>query len=59
MLNLKSFHLVFVWFAIVLTSGLGFWGLFNHYVALGVVSLAVGVLLVLYAARFARKIERI
>jgi hypothetical protein len=58
MLNLKAFHLFFIGLAIVLTSGFGFWGLFNHYPLLGSISLVVGIVLVFYAANFARKAEK-
>jgi hypothetical protein len=57
-LSLKSFHLVFVAIAIVLTAGFGIWGLLNNYAAAGSLSLIVGALLVLYGAYFAGRAQR-
>jgi len=59
MLNLKSFHVLFIALAIVLMSGFGVWGLLNDYKLLGVISLAIGVLLVIYGAYFAARTQRI
>jgi hypothetical protein len=59
MLSLKSFHLFFIALSIILTSALGVWGLFNHYVLLGLISLGMSILLVLYEAYFASKAQRI
>jgi hypothetical protein len=57
-LSLKSFHLVFIAIAIVLTAGFGIWGLLNHYPVAGSLSLIVGALLVLYGAYFAGRAQR-
>jgi hypothetical protein len=57
-LSLKSFHLVFIAIAIVLTAGFGIWGLLNHYATAGSVSLIVGALLILYGANFAGRAQR-
>ena len=54
-LSLKSFHLVFIAIAIVLTAGVGSWALFNGYPMGGVFTLIAGVLLILYLAYFARR----
>jgi hypothetical protein len=59
MLTLKSFHLLLIAISIVLTAGVGMWGLLNQYHVLGVLSLSVGVLLVVYGAYFAAKAQRI
>jgi len=59
MLDLKSFHLVFIWIAIVVTAGVGVWALLNGYPVLGVISLAVGVALIVYSAVFARRAQRV
>jgi hypothetical protein len=59
MLTLKSFHLFLIALSIVLTAGVGMWGLLNHYQTLGAVSLALSVLLVAYGAYFAAKAQRI
>ena len=59
MLSLKSFHLVILAFAIIVTAGLGMWGLLNSYRLLGAISLGAGVLLVVYGGYFAANSERI
>jgi membrane protein implicated in regulation of membrane protease activity len=59
MLDLKSFHMFFIWLAIVVTAGVGVWGLLNGYPVLGVISLVAGVALILYSAMFARRAQRV
>jgi hypothetical protein len=59
MLTLKSFHLFFIAISIVLTAGVGMWGLFNDYQALGAFSLLLSVLLIVYGAYFAARAQRI
>jgi hypothetical protein len=59
MLTLKSFHLFFIAVSIVLTAGVGVWGLFSHRLAYGVLSLVLSVLLVVYGAYFAAKARRL
>jgi hypothetical protein len=54
-LSLRSFHVVLIWLSIVLASGTGTWGLLNHQVLLGVLSLGVAILLVAYVGFFARE----
>ena len=54
-LSLRSFHVVLIWLSIVLASGTGTWGLLNHQVLLGVLSLGVAILLVAYLGYFARE----
>ena len=39
-MSLKWFHIVFITLSMLLSLGVGVWGLFNHFVALGLVSLA-------------------
>lgn len=58
MLSLRSFHVSFVAAAIVLTGGFGAWGLTHHYPWLGVISLVLGVLLVIYFGYFAQRSRR-
>ena len=58
MLDLKSFHIVLVAAAIMLMSGLGVWGLLNDYELLGIISLAIGILLIPYGAYFAARFQR-
>jgi succinate dehydrogenase hydrophobic anchor subunit len=57
-LSLKSFHIVFIGSAIVLTAGLGIWGILNDYPKAGSLSLAVGALLVIYVGYFVGRAER-
>ena len=59
MLSLKSFHLIVLAIAIIVTAGFGMWGLLNHYKLLGAISLAAGVLLIVYGGYFAANSERI
>jgi hypothetical protein len=58
MLDLKSFHIVLMAAAIMLMSGLGVWGLLNDYELLGIISLAIGILLIPYGAYFAARFQR-
>jgi hypothetical protein len=58
MLDLKSFHLFFIAAAIIVMSGFGVWGLLNDYKLLGIISLAIGMLLIPYGAYFAARIQR-
>jgi hypothetical protein len=58
MLDLKSFHIVLIAAAIMLMSGLGVWGLLNDHKLLGIISLAIGILLIPYGAYFAARFER-
>ena len=57
-LSLRSFHLVFVVIAIVLTAGFGVWGMLHAHATAGSVSLVLGALLILYGAYFAGRAER-
>jgi hypothetical protein len=57
MLSLKSFHLFFIALSIVLSAGFGMWGLLNHYVVLGALSLVFAALLVVYGGYFVGKAE--
>lgn len=58
-LTLKSFHLFFIAISIVLTAGVGMWGLLNYYQVLGAFSLLLSVLLVGYGGYFAAKAQRV
>ena len=57
MLTLKSFHILFVCVSIVLTSGFGVWGMMNGFAVLGLMSLTISVLLVIYFALVVARIE--
>jgi hypothetical protein len=59
MLSLRSFHIFFIALSIVFSSGFGVWGLVNHYLLLGVISLGIGVVLVIYGGYFIQKAQRI
>jgi hypothetical protein len=59
MLDLKLFHLFFIWLAIAVTAGVGVWGLLNGHPVLGAISLAVGVALIVYSAIFARRTQQV
>jgi hypothetical protein len=52
MLSLRSFHLVLIALSIALASGTGVWGLFNHEVVLGAMSLGVAIVLIAYGRYF-------
>jgi len=58
MLDLKSFHIFLIAAAIMVMSGLGVWGLLNDHMLLGIISLAIGILLVPYGAYFAATFQR-
>ena len=51
-LSLRSFHLVLIALSIVLASGTGVWGLFNHEVLLGALLLGAAILLIAYGGYF-------
>jgi hypothetical protein len=57
MVSLRSFHLFFISISIVLASGVGAWGLINRQILLGVVSLALGLLLIAYGCYFVAKVR--
>ena len=59
MFSLKSFHLFFISLSIILTSGLGMWGILNHNVRLGASSLGIAVILVVYGGYFVGKAKSI
>ncbi len=59
MLSLRSFHLLFLAAAIVVSAGFGVWACFHAHLVPGILSLAVGIALVVYGAYFAGKTERI
>lgn len=58
MLSLTSFHLFFIFAAIVLAGGFGTWCLMHGFFAVGIVALATAVLLVAYETYFAVKSQR-
>lgn len=56
--TLKSFHILLIALAIVLTAGVGAWGVFSGYRLLGTVSLAGGAALIVYWAYFASRAQQ-
>jgi hypothetical protein len=57
-MSLKWFHIVFVSLSVILTVWFGLWGLFNHQVVLGAVSLGASVGLVLYGNHFLATVRK-
>ena len=65
-MSLKAFHIVFVTVSVLLTLGVGIWGL-NHYfqdgsnlnLALGAGSMASAVLLAVYGRYFLKKLKHV
>lgn len=58
MLSLTSFHLFFIFAAIVLAGGFGTWCVMHGFIAVGIVSLTTAVLLIGYETYFAVKAQR-
>lgn len=54
-MNLKSFHLFFIYASIVLASGFGGWCVTHDRLLMGVASVGLAVALVGYVGYFARK----
>jgi hypothetical protein len=54
-MTLKWFHIVFITLSMMLTLATGVWGLFNHFVVLGVLSLAGSAALCVYGPYFLKK----
>lgn len=58
-MSLKWFHIFFISLSVIVAVGFGLWGIFNHYVLLGVLSLVVAAGLVVYGNYFLRKARKI
>jgi len=65
MRSLKSFHVVFILLAIIITDMFGAWGVWQYSqtddtaaLVWGIVSFAAGFLLIVYAVWFVRKLDR-
>jgi hypothetical protein len=54
-MSLKWFHLVFITVCTLMGVAIGVWALFNHFVALGVGSLASSAALCVYTGYFRQK----
>jgi hypothetical protein len=58
-MSLKWFHVVFISLSMLVSLGFGVWGLFNHHIVLGVVSLAASAALVVYGNYFLGKARKL
>lgn len=63
-MSLKAFHIFFIAVSILLAFGFGVWGMYYHltygnvwYLVMGIASLLVGVVLILYGINFLRKLK--
>lgn len=65
-MSLKAFHIVFVVVSVLLAFGFGGWGLYVHfteesfgYLAMGLASLVIGIVLVIYGINFLQKFKNL
>ena len=58
-MTLKWFHIVFISLSTLMSIGIGIWGLFNHFVVLGIVSLAGSAGLCVYGTYSLQKARRL
>jgi hypothetical protein len=58
-MSLKWFHIVFISLSVLLSLWFGVWGLFNHQIALGILSLVASVGLVLYGNYVMSKLRKL
>jgi hypothetical protein len=56
-MTLKWFHIVFIALSMLLSIGVGVWGLANNFVALGIASLAGSAALCVYGPYFLKKVR--
>ena len=56
-MTLKWFHIVFIALSMLLSIGVGVWGLANNFVALGLASLAGSAALCVYGPYFLKKVR--
>lgn len=54
-MNLKQFHIIFIYAALVLAAGFGGWCVTNDRVWMGIASFVLAVALIGYVGYFARK----
>ena len=57
-MTLKWFHIVFITLSTLMAIGVGVWGLFNNFVALGIASLVGSAALCMYGPYFLRKVRQ-
>jgi len=65
-LSLKRFHILFITVSVLMAVGFAAWAGYQHfaaddsrYLALGIVSLIIGVVLIVYGRAFRRKINEL
>ena len=57
-MSLKWFHIVFISTCMLMGIAIGVWGLFNHFTALSIASLASSAALCVYGTYFLQKMRR-
>ena len=58
-MSLKWFHVVFITVSVLMGVAIGVWGLFNHFAALGISSLAASAALCAYGNYFLQKARKV
>ena len=65
-MSLKAFHIFFIVVSVVLAFGFGAWGVYVHlagddfaYLAMGLVSFVLGLVLIFYGINFLHKLKHI
>jgi hypothetical protein len=58
-MSLKWFHIVFITLSTLMGIAIGVWGLFNHFVALGLASLVASAALCVYGTYFVQKARKV
>ena len=58
-MSLKWFHIVFISLSMLVSIAFGVWGLFNHQITLGLISLAGSAALCVYGNYFLGKVRHL
>lgn len=58
-MSLKAVHIVFISLSVLLAFGFGLWSIYFHHMLVGLVSFAIGIVLILYGIRFLRKLRHV
>ena len=65
-MSLKAFHIVFIVVSILLSFGVGVWGIYTHlsysnvtFLIMGIVSFIIGIALIIYGINFMKKLKHI
>jgi len=65
-MSLKAFHIFFIAVSVLLSFGIGVWGVYYHFtignvgfLVMGLVSFVIGVVLVVYGINFLHKLKHI